>query len=298
MSNSRFGFRTRTGLVTRIVEGIPAFKLLLDDFPNAAVAYSLRRLRAGYTGACIRVRRSSDNAEQDIGFNSNFDLDTTALLTFVGANNGFITTWYDQSGNGNNATQSTAAQQPRIVNAGVVEVNANGFPAVRFIDANNTVILHYLSVPVFHTNNVAWLGYFSVYQLNNAGSNPYILGATPLDRGFNNLHTATRQVRTGTIRSVNSTGNGAALNTNQLYLRFDLANRTNIQTYLNGSATPTINVADSNTNFNMPTNYWLGNTDRDVVLGDVPISEFIAYNTDQSTNKTAIETNIKTYYGI
>jgi hypothetical protein len=37
--------------------------LLLDDYPNAAVAYSLRKLRTDYTGNSIRVRRSSDNAE-------------------------------------------------------------------------------------------------------------------------------------------------------------------------------------------------------------------------------------------
>jgi hypothetical protein len=59
--------------------------LLLDDYPNAAVAYSLRQLRTAYTGAAIRVRRSSDNAEQDINFVSG-DLDTQSLLDFVGYN--------------------------------------------------------------------------------------------------------------------------------------------------------------------------------------------------------------------
>ena len=66
--------------------------LLLDTYTGAAVAYSLRQLRTAYTGAAIRVRRSSDNAEQDINFIGG-DLDTASLLTFCGANNGFITTW-------------------------------------------------------------------------------------------------------------------------------------------------------------------------------------------------------------
>ncbi|MFN5753372.1 MAG: hypothetical protein ACK47G_13095, partial [Pseudanabaena sp.] len=56
--------------------------LLLDTYTNAAVAYSLRQLRTAYTGAAIRVRRSSDNAEQDINFVSG-DLDTQSLLDFV-----------------------------------------------------------------------------------------------------------------------------------------------------------------------------------------------------------------------
>jgi hypothetical protein len=63
----------------------PAFTGLLDTYPNAAVAYSLRQLRTAYTGAAIRVRRSSDNAEQDINFVSG-DLDTQSLLDFVGYN--------------------------------------------------------------------------------------------------------------------------------------------------------------------------------------------------------------------
>lgn len=59
--------------------------LLLDTYPNAAVAYSLRKLRTAYTGSAIRVRRSVDNAEQDIGFIGN-ELDTTSMLDFVGYN--------------------------------------------------------------------------------------------------------------------------------------------------------------------------------------------------------------------
>lgn len=59
--------------------------LLLDTYTNAAVAYSLRKLRTAYSGSVIRVRRSVDNAEQDIAFSGN-DLDTTTMLDFVGYN--------------------------------------------------------------------------------------------------------------------------------------------------------------------------------------------------------------------
>ena len=34
----------------------PIASLLLDSYPNAAVAYSLRKLRSAYTGSAIRVR--------------------------------------------------------------------------------------------------------------------------------------------------------------------------------------------------------------------------------------------------
>jgi len=101
------------------IVGVQAPSLLLDTYPNASVAYSLRQLRTAYSGSAIRVRRSSDNAEQDFGFVNNV-LDTASLLTFCGVGNGFVTTWYDQSGNANNAVQTTAANQPQIVTSGVV----------------------------------------------------------------------------------------------------------------------------------------------------------------------------------
>jgi hypothetical protein len=107
------------------IVGVQAASLLLDTYTGAAVAYSLRQLRTAYTGAAIRVRRSSDNAEQDIGFSGN-DLDTASLLTFCGAGNGFITTWYDQSGNANNAEQPTLfASQAQIVLSGAVITDPN-----------------------------------------------------------------------------------------------------------------------------------------------------------------------------
>ena len=64
-----------------------AVKLLLDTYPNAAAAYSLRKLSTSYQGPAIRVRRSSDNQEQDIYFDSLSNLDTNSLTSFVGSEN-------------------------------------------------------------------------------------------------------------------------------------------------------------------------------------------------------------------
>lgn len=109
------------------VSSAPAAPIL--DSLSAAAAYSAsRKLRTAYTGAAFRVRRSSDNVEQDIGFSGN-SVDTSALTSFIGANSGFIVTWYDQSGNGRNLTQATQANQPRIVNAGVIDTSG-GYPAI------------------------------------------------------------------------------------------------------------------------------------------------------------------------
>ena len=109
---------------------------LLETYSGAAAAYSLRKLRTGYVGNAIRVRRSSDNAEQDIAFDVNGNLDTTSLLAFVGSGNGFVTTWYDQSGFNNHITQTTAGNQPQIVSSGVVKL-LNNKPSIYF-DGSST----------------------------------------------------------------------------------------------------------------------------------------------------------------
>lgn len=110
-----------------IVQAVP----LLDAYPNAAAAYSLRKLRTAYTGSAIRVRRASDNTEQNIGFTALGGLDTSALTSFCSGTNGFVTTWYDQSGNGRNATQTNAVDQPVIVSGGSV-LTLNSKPSVLF----------------------------------------------------------------------------------------------------------------------------------------------------------------------
>jgi hypothetical protein len=108
----------------------PPAQLLLDQYPGAAAAYSLRLLRAGYTGPCIEVRRQSDNAPSNIGFSGGV-LDTISLKTFCAATNCFLTNWYDQSVNNRNITQTTTTAQPTIVVNGVVQ-RAGGEPCANF----------------------------------------------------------------------------------------------------------------------------------------------------------------------
>lgn len=88
--------------------------LILDKIPGAVAALSLRKLKGSYNGAAVRIRRSSDNAEQDIGF-AGKDFNWAAFAAFVGAGTGYVVTMYDQSGNGRNFTQSSAADQWKIV---------------------------------------------------------------------------------------------------------------------------------------------------------------------------------------
>ena len=102
---------------------------LLTDVPvSAAFAYSVRKLASGYAGSAIRVRRSSDNAEMDVGFSLG-DLDTATMLAWSGSDSVFVKTFYDQSGNSRDLTQSTTSKQPKLVNAGTLQT-LNGRPVL------------------------------------------------------------------------------------------------------------------------------------------------------------------------
>lgn len=67
--------------IPNVITQGPGLKLL-NIYPDAAVAYSLDKLDKNYEGSAVRVRRSSDNQEQDIGFVNDL-FDSTSLETFV-----------------------------------------------------------------------------------------------------------------------------------------------------------------------------------------------------------------------
>ena len=100
----------------------PAITYSLDTLSASAKStltgtFSLKRVLASYSGAVVNIRRSSDSATVDVfGDNSGNLLlsNTTTLSTWLGASTGFVTTWYDQSGNARNATQATTGSQPSI----------------------------------------------------------------------------------------------------------------------------------------------------------------------------------------
>lgn len=116
----------------------PPVRPSLDAFAATLyAAYGLTRLVSSYSGPGARVRRSSDGAEADIGFTLLGGLDVAGLLAFAGSASAFVVTWYDQSGNGRHATQSVTASQPRLVNAGAVDIGPNGHPILVFSGAQS-----------------------------------------------------------------------------------------------------------------------------------------------------------------
>ena len=264
------------------------YSFLLDDYPSASVAYSLRKLRTAYSGNCIRVRRT-DLTEQDIGFNSSNQLDTVALLAFVGTgatDNGFVTTWYDQSTNANNSTQTTALAQPKIVDAGAL-IQVNSKPSVKFV---NLLFMQ----TVLSINSVAHSKF--IVGKYNAASAPISLTQTGVlnryEAGYINTNTCILSYR-------NTTDN---ILTSGIYTTNAVLLSTLIKTATNRDLS--VNTAITNTVLNTPSflsNRLFINRLRDAgtqIYGDGFFSEVIIYPSDKSTDKSGIETNINSFYTI
>jgi hypothetical protein len=124
----------------------PALTGPIDGVPGTLAAYSTYRLRGTYLGPLVRVRRSSDNAERDIGAIWGGSLDTSTLSSFCPSPSScFVSTWYDQSGNARDASQSDPVQQPRLTSAGTVD-QVNGVPAL-FFDGSDPRLLTSIAIP-------------------------------------------------------------------------------------------------------------------------------------------------------
>jgi hypothetical protein len=274
----------------------PVVNLLLDDYPNAAAAYSLRKLDKDYTGSAIRVRRSNDNSEQNIGFVGN-DLDTASLKTFVGANSGFVTTWYDQSGSGRNATQTTASRQPRIVASGTIE-RINNNVNINFLTTTNFIVTYYdISGQwyLFTAMRAKTLATFSrnfepIYAQSAGGGNigQILVG---YDRFANSKQFLTWYNSFLSFGTNNITTNrelltyfktGTTSNWSYGYFRNGAANGSFTNTNNSPASTNNHEICSFNNDFTSNTNLF----------------ELIIYQSNQSSNRTGIETNINTYWTI
>jgi hypothetical protein len=267
---------------------------LLDLYP-ATAAYSVRKLRTAYTGACIRVRRSSDNAEQDIGF-VGVDLDTASLLSFVGAGNGFVTAWYDQSGSGFNANQTSSSNQPRIVNAGVVHF-VNGKPALNWTNG--------LGQRLFH-NFAALNAPISFFTVSKLSASSGINASTVFD-SYNNsqhvlyhsgitenpLNTAvfTRGSQDINARSLEPSSNNQVLYNGITGTFTSVYNGDNllVNAQLGGGQLSGISIG-----------HLRGNPNPLSAVYDFSgeIQEIIIMNTNIGSNRTNVTSNINSYYGI
>lgn len=298
-------------------QDVPSVSYLLDTYTGSVAAYSVRKLSSGYTGACMRVREAGGNTETDIGFDSNGYLDTAAIASHCGRNIGYVTKWYSQStsggtGSGNDAVQTTASQQPRIYDGSSVYTD-NSLAAVRVLNSSNGNIGMDIESNIRTTLGAASV--FSVYNLDQQFSS-----------GFQRIWTFYRTQSFVVTRSSNggnyadiSIGDGSGTSSSQAYVRFDdstlLDRKLRTAIYDGSSTTPggkadiefRINGVedttpiDGNAGFYVPASgensimYRMNNNSQGMVGN---MQEIIIYDSDQSSNRSDIESDITTYFSI
>jgi hypothetical protein len=276
----------------RFASGDIPFVGILDLYPNATVAYSLRKLRDAYTGDAIRVRRSSDNTELNIGFVNN-ELDTSALTTFCGAGNGFVTTWYDQSGNANDLTQANATNQALIVSSGSVKLR-NSKPTMT-TDGND----FYETIMGIYASTTNFSSYQVVTELSNNTNNDFIFGVTNSAYGNADNNIVLRKSSSIFEAIVNNgildARASLARDTNQNILSIIYRGGVDL-TFWKNSTSNVNSVVAASVN---PTRELEVASGLNATLGaELDFQEKIDWKTDQTANASAIRTNIANYYNI
>lgn len=262
---------------------ISAAQGLLDTYA-ASAAYSLRKLKGSVTNVA-RVRRSSDNAESDF---SQTDFTDGTVAAWVGAGiNGMIVTWYDQSGNGKDATQSVASEQGVVVLSGTLNTD-NGKPAC----VGDGVSHHYdMGSAVAMTGDVYTVAVCSadvsgnmVYGHGASQGYLWVNGNTKMRMRFDGS-TGGKELTTSNI--IGSQHLLAARRTGTT-IGFQVNNDTEVTGTEDATQGQDLTVSCLMGGFNSPTYHWDGPFQELILFGDAP----------DAAGRSAILSDVNDYYSI
>lgn len=281
----------------------PAPNLLLDTITGAGAAYSVRRVRGTYSGPLLQVRRSSDNATQDIGYTAQNDLDIATLTSFCGTDSAFVSVWYDQSGNARDLLQATVSAQPLLVSAGTLNTK-NGKAAVKgdgtaaFLQ-NTSPFMYGSGAANIHTV-IAGPGSQSsgvhVGETNSASANT-LYDFRPSATNADTPAQFFRNDANSTYVSNSTAGTQIYLN-NILNTLSNIDSGTNISHFVNG--VQSFSGGYSRPGVSSLNRFTMFASGRPTIQGflNAHIAEVIIYGLNNTTtNRQAVEANQKAYFG-
>ena len=231
----------------------------------------------------------------------------SGIPAFDNSVNGFVETWYDQSGNGRDAVQATASKQPLIVESGSLNVDSFSNPTIRFEKDSETHLITTdstldpnLEVSAFVVQkdeqvvnqNSGWVamrksassGQRSAFEMAvNNNSLKFRLIYDPLADDTNKndvlVTVASDGLATTSIMSGIKTSSG------------------DLDGFFNGSSVIDTTVTD-NTDLGSAYGITIGKHTSSTQFADGRLNEVIFYLSDQTVNRSAIETNLANHYGI
>jgi hypothetical protein len=237
---------------------------------------------AAYTGLGTSVTAWQDTIGSNDGTEANGAAYTGQPF------NGFVSTWYDQSGNANDATQATTTAQPKIVDAGSLVTGGLKFDGVDDgLAVSGQVLtsssLYAASVMQHATGTSTSLGQtiFGQYQFSTSGR---------FQLSTNNSSCSFFANATNSI-----VGLGAgAIGTSQTLISVN-GDGSNAEIWRDGISKAT----DTYSGFTPATvDFTIGIDSDGAREFNGKIAEIIIYPSDQSANRVAIETNINAAYSI
>jgi hypothetical protein len=271
------------------------------NYSSISAAYSVRKVVSTYTGYAMMIQSAS--VSQSIGFDANGDLDINTIKIFAGSGDAFVKTWYDQSGNNNHAsaTNGYTSNQPKIYSGSQRSVVLeNGKPAVHF-NVNSLNTSNFLNSDLANNG----LSAFTVYSPVSYSGGLYnvdfvytIGKGTGTDRLFELMVVGP----TNTPQYYNS-----VIQLGQVEITSSFTYGQKLFSQIGGNSSSSLFVNSSTTKIVSPISFpaptspphplylgsFLGGSN-----GNFKLQEFILYNTQQFNNRTYIENNINSYYGI
>ena len=193
---------------------------------------------------------------------------------------GFVETWYDQSGNSNDAVQETAGSQPKIVSAGVLVVLSD-VPALLF-DESFFVAAGFAFSPS---------GDFLAVTVSKLSSNNFIDTRDGGSDGF-----FIQQGSSAFRYRYNGDGSIDVSGKDEHIIATAELNGTTLTAYKNGSSAGTDTVTAGLSTTEALSIGKVAFSSANALEGSV--QEIILYDTDKSANRVALETNIISHYGI
>lgn len=268
----------------------PPITGILDIYPGANLAFSVRRLTNSYIGPCLRAGHIGDpTTQQDICFINN-ELNIDQLIEFsessITGQGTFISRGYRQDGSGKFIDFSVTANPPLLTDSSNNPYIVNGLPSLNFNSTGIGTVDEFPDAPI-------GTSIFIVYQLKSIAAPVHYLtyesNATfpgGLFVGGNSVSITGRGIAVVTV--VKGQGGGEPL-TSQL-LSYIGAGEKKI--YANG--VEIVSTADKT--YTDPSIEDIGRPGG--FSSNSYIQEIISYPVSKSSDRSSIEGNINSYYSI
>jgi hypothetical protein len=290
--------------------GPPPFEFLLDITPSYPAYSVARKLNSSYSGPALRVQRSGDSTQQDIGFVDNL-LDVSDLLSFVGVGTGTVVALYDQNDPDTIAHLNTSSAFPTIVTAGTLITldSSDSTPTMLCNGTTQFIVTQQSAVQTSYgtvtDNEIMMVG--NIVSKPSANAISYVFGNTGFgespgtensaaagtySRAFGNWGPTTKTGATAATVSIPQ--NGRAL--------------FNVKTDYDVSNGSFVWVNNNNQNYTYGSSAVESTNAKSISIGRYPagghyenikVSEFIMYPLlDSGTTRTDVRTNINNFYSI